>query len=36
MVQFPNNWTDDELYDFDWSALKSQRNRFEKIDYNIL
>lgn len=36
MVQFPNNWTDDEMYDFDWSMLKSQPNRFEKIDYNII
>lgn len=34
MVTFPNDWTDDEMYDFDWSQLKTQNNRFEKIDYN--
>jgi hypothetical protein len=34
MVTFPDNWTDDEMYDFDWSQLKTQNSRFEKIDYN--
>lgn len=36
MIEFPNNWTSDEMYDFNWSALKEQEHRFEKIDYNVL
>lgn len=34
MVTFPDNWRDDEIYDFDWDKLKKENNRFEKIDYN--
>ena len=36
MIDFPDNWTDDEVYDFDWAQLKNQKDRFEKIDYNKL
>lgn len=35
-IKYPDDWTDDELYDFDWSTLKTQRNRFEKIDYDAI
>jgi hypothetical protein len=36
MIEFPNEWTDDEIYDFDWSVLKNEDSRFEKINYNNL
>lgn len=36
MIKFPDNWTEEEMYDFDWSYLKNQEQRFEKIDYNNL
>ncbi|HMH21533.1 MAG TPA: hypothetical protein VK563_07150 [Puia sp.] len=35
-IEFPTNWQDAEKYDFDWSKLKEEADRFEKIDYNIL
>jgi hypothetical protein len=34
MVDFPDNWTEDEMYDFNWSELSKETKRFEKIDYN--
>ncbi len=34
MVDYPNNWKDDEMYDFDWTILKNEKVRFEKIEYN--
>lgn len=33
-VQFPNDWTEDELYGFSWSELKTQEERFQKYDYD--
>ena len=33
-IKFPSNWKNNEIYDFDWSALKQQPNRFDKIDYD--
>jgi len=35
-IEFPTNWLDDEKYDFNWSVLKKQKDRFEKIDYNLI
>lgn len=34
MIKFPNDWKEEEMYDFDWSTLESKQNRFDKIDYN--
>ena len=31
-IEFPKDWQDSEKYDFDWSALKTQADRFQKID----
>ena len=36
IVDFPSNWIDYELYDFDWTKLENTEERFSKIDYNIL
>jgi hypothetical protein len=35
-VDFPSDWPTNELYDFDWSSLKSNPNRFDKINYDNL
>jgi hypothetical protein len=35
-IKFPANWQDDEKYDFDWSVLIKEEDRFEKIDYNSI
>lgn len=35
MIHYPQNWNDDEYYDFDWSQLKGQDDRFDKFDYDI-
>ena len=35
-IKYPDDWVDDELYDFDWTMLKSQTDRFEKIDFNAI
>lgn len=33
-IEFPNDWSVEEKYDFDWSVLKQQPERFQKIDYD--
>lgn len=33
-IEFPNDWTDEELYDFNWSVLCNEKIKFEKIDFN--
>jgi hypothetical protein len=33
-IKQPDNWADDEKYDFDWSKLKTEADRFRKIDYD--
>jgi hypothetical protein len=33
-IEFPQNWTNEEKYDFDWSVLKEETLRFQKFDYN--
>lgn len=35
-VEFPNDWRDEEMYDFNWSVLKSQSHRFDKFNYNLV
>lgn len=35
-IKFPNDWDDDELYDFNWSELKNETDRFNKIDYDAI
>jgi len=35
-IKYPDDWTNAELYDFDWSVLKSQAVRFEKFDYDAV
>lgn len=34
IVDFPDDWKDEELYEFDWSKLSSEQIRFAKIDYD--
>lgn len=34
MIDYPDNWTEDEKYNFDWTKLKDEPDRFLKIDYN--
>jgi hypothetical protein len=36
MITFPENWTEDEIYDFNWSELSEEQDRFQKIDYDLL
>lgn len=33
-IEFPDDWSDDEKYEFDWSLLQKENDRFEKIDYD--
>jgi hypothetical protein len=35
-IKFPDDWADDEIYEFDWSILKNQEDRFEKIDFDSI
>ena len=35
-IEFPTNWTEEEKYDFNWTDLKKENSRFEKIDYNSI
>jgi len=33
-VKFPDDWTDDEKYDFNWMELEKEENSFQKINYD--
>jgi hypothetical protein len=35
-IKYPDDWLDTERYDFDWSVLTTQTDRFEKIDYDAI
>lgn len=35
-IDFPDDWTEDEKYGFDWRELKKEPDRFEKIDFDAL
>jgi hypothetical protein len=35
-IEFPNDWTDAEKYDFNWSDIKQQPDRFQKFDYDSI
>ncbi len=35
-IKYPDDWAEDEMYDFDWSALKTEPDRFDKIDYKTV
>jgi len=35
-IKYPDDWADAECYDFDWSDLKTQTNRFDKIDFDAI
>jgi hypothetical protein len=35
-IEFPKDWSKDELYEFDWQSLKNEPDRFNKIDYNLI
>jgi hypothetical protein len=33
-VEYPKNWSDDQLYDFDWNDLKDLPDPFQKFNYD--
>ena len=33
-IKFPDDWDESEKYEFDWSELKNQADRFQKINYD--
>ncbi|GLR65626.1 hypothetical protein GCM10010909_03040 [Acidocella aquatica] len=33
-IRFPADWSDEEKYDFNWSELSKESDRFAKINYN--
>jgi len=35
-VKFPNDWSEDDKYDFDWNELKKTDSPIRKIDYNTI
>ena len=36
LIKFPNDWTEEEIYDFDWSELKDENEKFQKFNYDEL
>ena len=34
IITYPDNWRENEKYDFDWNKLKDSNNPFEKYNYN--
>ena len=35
-IKYPDDWGDAELYEFDWTVLKNQKDRFGKIDFDAI
>ena len=35
-VKFPEDWPEEEKYDFNWASLKNDNNRFNKINYDLI
>ena len=35
-IKYPDDWTDEELYEFDWTVLKKEADRFQKIDFDAI
>lgn len=35
-IKYPDDWSDDEIYDFDWSALRNNADRFQAIDFSAI
>ena len=35
-IRFPDDWKDEEKYDFDWSKLETEKHRFNKFDYDTI
>ncbi|MFX4083759.1 hypothetical protein ACKU27_01505 [Sphingobium yanoikuyae] len=35
-IKYPDDWEDEEIYDFNWSSLKMENDRFGKIDYDSI
>jgi hypothetical protein len=35
-IKFPDDWPDNQMYDFDWSSLQTQSDRFDQFDYNSI
>lgn len=35
-IKFPTDWTDADKYDFNWSTLKGEADRFQKFNYNSI
>lgn len=33
-IEFPNDWSEEEKYNFNWDELKKEPDRFQKIDYD--
>jgi len=32
-VAFPNDWSDDEKYDFNWRSIQNEKDPFQIFDY---
>jgi hypothetical protein len=35
-IEFPNDWKDSERYDFNWNSIRTQPDRFRKINYDLI
>jgi hypothetical protein len=35
-IKYPDDWADAECYDFDWTMLATEANRFEKFNYDAI
>ncbi len=33
-IKFPNDWSDEEKYQFDWTELKEEKQPFQKFNYD--
>ena len=36
IVEYPDDWKEEELYNFEWKEIKDMPNRFREYDYDSL
>ena len=36
IIEYPSDWTDDELYNYEWEQVKNIPNKFRKYNYDVI
>lgn len=36
IMEYPDDWSDEELYNFEWDQVKNETDKFRKFNYDAL